>query len=179
MPLKMYIANCSQQNHDFIYRMKNVPAPRMQPIPVGRQILISGDLEAPDIEFILKQHAKYGLVHVSEIDRTRPFAGLCWSEKSITVDKVKRLFLHNQGVLSERGKSQRQAAAVATMEQIQSEQGNQSNLRSLEMSVEEVPTEGKPDPEFAEGTRVTTDAEETAGKGAKPGKGKSRNRDTE
>jgi hypothetical protein len=172
----MYIANCSSQNVDFIYRMPRTPAPRMQNIPIGRQIKISGDLQAPDIEMILKQHAKYGLIHVSEIDRTRPYAGMCWSEKPISVERLKRQWLHNQGVLAERGKTQRQQAAVATMEQINESSGGNA-LKALEMSVEEVPTEGKPDTDFAEGVRVTPDLEETGGKGTKPGRGKSRSRE--
>ena len=174
--VNMYIANCSSQNVDFIYRMPRTPAPRMQNIPIGRQIKISGELTAPDIEMILKQHAKYGLIHISEIDRTRPYAGLCWSEKPVSVERLKRQWLHNQGVLTERGKGYRQAAAVATMEQINESSGNTA-LKSLEMSVEEVPTEAKPETDFAEGVRVTNDAEETGGKGTTKGRGKSRNRD--
>lgn len=171
MGQKMYIANCSNQNQEFIYRLPEAPAPRMQPIPIGRQVEISGDLTTKDIEAIIHQHARYGLVSVSDIDRTRPFTGLCWSDKPISVDKIKRLWLHNQGVLTERGKEQREAAAVATMEKI--EQETPGALRSLEMSTEEAPTDANPNPDFREGVRVTTDAEETGGRGKSDGKGKS------
>jgi hypothetical protein len=173
--IKMYVANCSSQNVEFNYRLPEVPSPRMQPIPIGRQIQISGTLSSPDVEAIIAQHAIYGLVHVSEIDRTRPFVGLCWSEKPISVDKVKRMWLHNQGVLAERGKEQRQAAAVATQEHI--EDKTPGSLKALEMSVEEVPTEGKPEPDFSEGVRVTNDPEETEGRGKSQGRGKNKGKD--
>src|SRR5579871_663208 len=159
--VKMFIANCTSQNQDFTYRLpksplsEGTPGPRIQQIGIGRQIQISGELTAPDIEAILKQHARYGLIHVSEIDRTRPFTGMCWSEKPISVEKVKRLWMHNQGVLADRGRAQRQAAAISAHEQI--EEQNPGALKALELSVEEVPTEGKPDTDFAEGTRVTRD----------------------
>lgn len=169
----MYVANCTNQAQDFIYRLPEVPAPRVQRIEIGRQILISGDLSQKDVEAVVSHHARYGLIKVSEIDRTRPFVGLCWDEKPISVERVKRLWLHNQGVLTQRGKDQRQAAAVAANNAV--EEQTPGALKSLELMVEEVPTEKTPDPEFAEGIRVTSDPEETGGKGSARGRGKSRN----
>lgn len=165
---KMYIANCTNQRQEFIYRVPEVSAPRHQAIEIGRQTQLSGDLSPKDIEFILRQHEKYGLVKVSEIDRRRPFTGMCWDEKPIHVSKVKTLWQHNQGVLTQMGKDNRQAAAVAANNAV--EEQTPGALKSLELSVEEVATDKTPSPDFADGVRVTQDPAETNGRGFSKGK---------
>jgi hypothetical protein len=148
----MYIANCTQQVQDFIYRLPETPGPRSQRIDIGSQVQISGDLSTPDIDAIVRQHATYGLVSVDEVDRTKPFVGLCYSvDKPVPVAKIKSAIAHNYDVMVERGKELRKEAAVATESSLV-ERG--AGPAALEMSVVEETKDGS-DPTFNEGLRVT------------------------
>lgn len=149
--MKMFVANCSQQVQDFMYRVPNNAGMRVQKIEIGGQTPISGDLTEKDIEYIVGQHARYGMVRVDEIDRTKPFMGLCWDDKPIKVDHIRRAVEHNTGVLVERGKQIMAEAAIATSENIE---GNNPDLklRNLEMAVTEDKTDN---PELNTGVSVS------------------------
>ena len=152
--MKLYIANCTQQVQSFMYRVPETPAPRMQPIGIGQQIQISGDLSQFDIDAIVEQHSRYGLVAVDAIDRTRPFIGVCYSvDKHVPVDKIKRALEHNESVLIERGRVMRQEAAVALNNSLEEQT---DGLKNLELTVqEEYPDKHSGDgPVIAEGIRV-------------------------
>ena len=113
--MKLYIANGTTQDHDFVYRLQGGPGARVQRIPVGQQIALAGDLDPNQIDQIISQHSKYGLVPAEKIDQTRPFAGLCYAvDKPVAATKIETLIRHNKDVLVERGKQIRQELAVAS-----------------------------------------------------------------
>lgn len=150
--MKLYISNCTQQVQDFVYRLPETSGTRTQRIDIGGQIIVSGDLNPTQIDSILDQHAKYGLVSVDEVDRTRPFIGLCFSvDKPVIMDKVRRAMEHNTTVLNDRGRQLREEAAIFVNNQIND--GTNGALSSLEMSVTEKPVVGS-DQEMGE-QRVT------------------------
>ncbi len=153
--MKMYIANCSMQHQDFQYRVLGQNALRIQRIEMGGQIPLSGDLQSEDIDYIVEQHERYGLISVTEIDRTKGFFGLCYSvDKPVDVNKLRYSLEHNNKVLVERGVELRKQAAIATNNLIEdSVIGN--TLKNLEMSVVEEKSGGFEghDP-FAEGIRI-------------------------
>lgn len=161
--MKMYIANCTAQVHDFIYRVVESPALRTQKIEIYGQIVVSGNLTDKDVDFIVEQHARYGLIPVSEIDRTRPFIGMCYQvDKPIEVAKIRRAIEHNRDVLQERGVELRKEAAIAVNnkleEQLTDGRGNPigTALTALEMSVvEENPGQLETHKPIAEGVRVS------------------------
>jgi hypothetical protein len=118
--MKLYIANCTKQVWIFSYRVPGTDlmgkpfGVRQQEIPEGGQIQISGDLQPEEITYIIEQNARYGLIQSEEIDRTRPFAGLCYSiGKPIAVPKIEKLFMHNQEVLEERSEEKLRDTALA------------------------------------------------------------------
>lgn len=139
--MKMFIANLTHQAVDFGYRLPEDGGLRRQRIEVGSQIRLSGELSPTDVDAIVRQYTKYGMIDVAEVDRTKGFAGLCYSiDKPITVEKLRRGVVHNDAVLNEEGRKSREAAAVATSARIESslpQEEGAPKLQSLEVTVEE------------------------------------------
>ena len=142
---QMYIANPSQQYVDFIYRLPESTNNITQKIPPGGQIRIAarrGNLTPPDIDAILEQHAKYGLIRASDISKRRGYVGLIAEiDKPVNMKQIVDGIKGNREILIERGKEIRKNSAVALNEQIQATIDNQSMpeaLRGLEFSVEEL-----------------------------------------
>lgn len=172
MSESLFIANCTAQVQDFSYRIPESPKLHSQSIPIGGQIELK-NLNPLQVEAIIRHHAKYGMVSVGEIDRTKPFAGLCYSlGKPITINRMQAAIEHNFEVLEARGEEQRAAAAIATHQRIEQEG---SPIRALEMEVVEEKA-GKllsgvdnPHKPVAKGVRVDRTSSGTA---AKPEKGR-------
>ena len=157
--MRLYIANATKQNFDFMYRMPEVSGIRVQTIPIGGQIQITGELSTLQVDSIIAQHAKYGMVSVDEIDRSRNFTGLCYSiDKQIPVAKIMTAVRLNTAVLQNRGKQMRQEAAVAENNRIERtliENDIPGVLNKLEVSVVEEKDRADGEPMVAEGVRVT------------------------
>jgi len=135
--MKMYIANCTPQVQDFHYRLPENAKLLKQTIPLGQQIQIPGDLTQFDIDAIIEQHSRYGMVRVGEIDRTKAFIGVCYDiDRKVDMDRVRNAIEHNYEVLEERGKIIRQEAAVAVNNSIEEQTGG--GLNALEARIEEV-----------------------------------------
>lgn len=165
----MYIANCTNQNIDFQYRLPENPKVIKQTIPIGQQIRIPGDLSTPDVEAVIRQHAKYGLVAVSEIDRSRNFIGVCYQlDKPIQVDKLAKAIDHNYKVLDAIGKTIREEAAVVIENTIaDSIPQRLGRLNELEIEIEERPSRVNPtQEEIHEVTLVSRTLEPRRGKPA-------------
>ena len=140
--MKMFIANLTHQRQDFHYRLPEDGKIRKQMIEVGEQIQISGDLSTPEVDAIIAQHSIYGLINVTEIDRTQDFAGTCYSVgKPVDMQRVRYAIAHNQGVLEQRGVELRKEAAVAANNSIEEQHGG---LNALEMTIEEVSAKKDP-----------------------------------
>lgn len=137
---KMYIANCTNQVQDFAYRTVENPKLMRQLIPIGGQIQLSGDLSTPDIEYVIRQHAHYGLIAVTEADRVRDYSGLCFSlDKPVNMNRVLGVVEKNFAVLEERGRQTRQEAAVAVNNQLADAT---PSFKALEMSIQEQGAKG-------------------------------------
>lgn len=156
--MKMYIANATKQKFDFMYRLPETTGLRVQNIPIGGQIQITGELLPIQVDAIIEQHAKYGMVSVDEVDRSKSFTGLCYSiDKPIPVSKIMTAVRLNTDVLQERGRQIRQEAAIAEnnrIEQSMRENDIPGELKALNVSVQE--EKERPDGEqVSEGIRVT------------------------
>jgi hypothetical protein len=164
--MKMYVGNCTQQLQDFVYRVPEQTSPRRQTIGIGEQILVSGDLSQRDLDYILEQHGKYGLIRVDEIDRTRPFIGMCWSDKPIPDKRMMYAIEHNADVLVDRGRTIRTEAALAVSsyaENQHAQSGLPGSIRQVETQAVEQATAKNPNPTFAEGVRVSRAADPPRG----------------
>jgi hypothetical protein len=175
--MKLFIANCTRQQQGVYYRIPESPTPRHQMIDIGRQITVSGDLNTPQIDAIIGQLRKYGLVHVDEIDKTKAFAGLCYSvDKPIKVDQIMRGVAHNDEVLDERGQQIRKEAAVAVNNALEQTLQGKADVNKLDVSIEEVAGKDGKSNDFAENLRVTREEAPTSparGGGGRRGGGRS------
>lgn len=114
---KLFIANCTKQRQDFVYRLPESPSVRRQTIEIGQQIQIAGDrtghLSQVDIDAIIDQHRVYGMIEAKE----RPpqnFIGLCYSiDRPVPATPIAGLIQHNEEVMLDLGRKARQDAALA------------------------------------------------------------------
>ena len=160
----LYIGNATKLNLDFQYCVDRGSAaqpcpPRSQPIPPGTQVRISGDLTPEQIDNILRQHAKYGLVAATSIDQSRGFHGTCYSiGKPITGQRLVLLMRQNHAALIVRGQEIRQQSAVAQsnlLETALTEQGRPETLTQMDLTIQEEQHDpNNPEPQLSEGFRV-------------------------
>lgn len=112
--MKLYIANCSLQQQDFVYRLLENPAPRRQMIEVGGQIQISGSLRTEDIDSIVEQHGIYGLFDASTVAQTHRHIYLLYSvDKPVTANQMRQALERNLEIMGLKGVELRKEAAVA------------------------------------------------------------------
>lgn len=148
----IYVANATNQNQDFQYRLPESAKLMAVMIPIGEQRKLPGVTTTPDIEAVIQHHSTYGMINVGEIDRTRHFAGLCYSlDKPVDMARVLYVMEHNNTVLDERGRQIRQEAAIATNNAIEDQN---KGLKAFEMEIIEDVKDGK-DIEVNEKTRVS------------------------
>lgn len=169
--MKMFVANMTKQNCNLYYRLPEVAAPRMQTIPIGGQIQISGELSQSDIDYVVQQKAKYGMVAANEIDRSKPFVGLCYSVGSpVRPAAIEKGIHHNVEVLVRRGHETRRDTAITINNRIEDDLDENrdlhTTLKGLDVSVQEVvPRTGITDDhaQLNEGFRVERDRENQGG----------------
>jgi hypothetical protein len=145
---RLYIANCTKQRHEFLYRAPEQKNHIKQPIEIGSQIAVwksDGTASRDDLQIIVEQHTAYGLVDVSEIDRTKHFVGMCYSfDKPVDIQKIMYTIESNDAVLEQRSLDLRKEGASVishTLNQIASDAGN--GLNNVEIEVKEVVAPGK------------------------------------
>jgi hypothetical protein len=135
---KLYIANATKQNFDFIFWVSEVPQPRRQKIPAGGQIMVYQDnMTLEQINSIVKQHERYGLTRVSEIDRRKPFVGLCYDiDRPVKIEKILYADEHNAGVLQDVSMEARKLSAGALHDAIlRATDRSPLTLQGLDMEV--------------------------------------------
>ena len=69
---QMYVGNATRQIYDFCYKVPENQKLFSQKIHPGTfQKIALANLTKPDIDYIIAQHAKYGLIAEDEIDRAK------------------------------------------------------------------------------------------------------------
>jgi hypothetical protein len=155
--MKIYIANGTGQIQHFCYR---VPGPSWEKrfleveIPQGMQILIPGDFITPeDGEVIVEQIHRYGGVRADEVDKTKPFAGLCYSiDKPVSPPKIEKLFQHNKKVMEKQAEDGLLATALGNNKILKDrieETAREARhavpeIKLQDISITEVPRSGSP-----------------------------------
>jgi hypothetical protein len=135
----LYIANASPQKVEFYYRLRGTPAARYQPIPIGGQVKISGELSDLDIKDIIDQHARYGFVPAHEAHKVAGnFGGLVYSIGTpVAVSKIMDAASVRLEKLKKEGEIIRKEAAVSLSNQMETELGETATLNSLAISIQE------------------------------------------
>lgn len=168
--MKLYIGNATRQNYTFSYRVIEERGLRTQQIPVGTQVRLSGDFNKKQVDHIIQQHARYGMVAEDAVERAKGFAGLVYAlDRPISVGNLTYILEQNTAVLVQRGIKNRQDAAVATSFEIERAMGERGDITArlgqLDMSVvEEEPSGGYRPTHKPIGEGITITREEKPGR---------------
>jgi hypothetical protein len=152
--MKLYIANCSKQDHHFTYMIVENPRPFMERIRAGAQILI--DRSTEDVNQIINQHSRYGLMEASKVKKG--FGGIAYRlEKPISVQNIEAGIEQRDQEMIDRALEARKITAVAS-DQLISNKAQEMGLRQksgLELEVvEEKKNAGDNEPKFNETIEV-------------------------
>jgi hypothetical protein len=169
----LYVANCTRQPHDFLYRvpgedmalLRRIQIQRIEP---GTQQRIHNECPLPVLEAIVEQHRKYGLIPVTEVPNAKAYVGLCYAfDRPVDFERLSYAVDHNLGVLHDRGVQQREEAAVAidqTIEAVREDARRQgarlAPLRGTDLEV----MEDADTPSFGEAVRVDHDIPRSDGR---------------
>lgn len=153
--LNMYVANCTEQVQTFTYRIKKSKMPIEVKInPGGQERIPSKELTVAEMSDIYKQNAKYGLIHVSEIDTVASFSGLCFGESPISANRISYGIMRRQTILKAQGEELRKAAAIMVNKRYEENTGGVGYIGS-DVSVVEIPPADGEDTELNETIRVS------------------------
>ena len=105
----LWIANTTKMHNHFLYNLgKGNATPRW--IYAGKQIAIEGSEE--DMQKIVKQHERYGLQHVDDVD-LKHYNGLCYSlNEPVPLDHMLETFEANGRVRAAEAQARREATAA-------------------------------------------------------------------
>jgi hypothetical protein len=112
MPL--YVANLSRNVLEFTYRVAGENRYFTTKILPFAQESIYSRGTPDELASIVDQNKPYGLVAVSDIDRTKAFIGMCYQfDKPIQPDKMIPVARHNDDVLTRDAQESRKITAIA------------------------------------------------------------------
>ena len=182
--MKMYVANTTKQFCNFHYRVVETKGARMQRIGPGQQVMLADqELIQAEIDYIIKQHAPYGMIKIDDINRVKGYISRVYSiDRPVSLKVIDQVIRTNTAILIVKGKEARKLAAVQAnnaiegqMQEIaeQTQGAVAPKLRELDISVEQVedprapfqPSDEAPE-RVAEGILVSREAppEPTTGK---------------
>lgn len=171
--MKIWVANCSLQIHEFIYRISEQNRERRLTIQPMSQTRLADEFSVEQLEALLSQNEKYGFVSVTDVKNGRvskKFTRLCYSvDAPVSGVMIEALTMQNKSALLDFGKDLRKETAIASnaaiakvLEVEQQKTGLEANFQSFEQTVqEEEPADGynKPTAEIiGEGFHVEQEA---------------------
>lgn len=142
--MRLYIANETRQNLKFYYRLPEREKLFMLPVSIGEQQAIPGDLTGVEIRSVIAQLERgWGAVPAKDLDRTKAFVGVCYSDdQPIPAKLIERGVYNNLIVLEKRGEQFRKETAVANHSAMDFGVGGKNRLVASESSITEIPTRG-------------------------------------
>ena len=154
---KLYVANCTTQNHSFQYRFEGNP--RIYSFDVragGQDIVFDGPQDR--LEAIIRQKEGMGFAAAVEASRIRVVTGLLWSvDKPVTPTQMMVVAERNAELLTKQAAQRREEAAIAVA--VKSDRDTGHKVASLELDVvEEMPRERADATPFQHGVKVSTAA---------------------
>jgi hypothetical protein len=158
---RMYIANCSQHDQTFLYKVPESQATYLQDIRAGQQVVLARELTKPDIDAIVEHHARYGMIEAGNAGRTRMVAPLLYSvDRQIALSRIQEQIRRNSEIQVAQGKDSRQLAAVQTNDYVEQQLRDMKlpdTLTEMSMEITEESRDTRTDasPQVAEGIRVT------------------------
>ena len=146
--MKLYIANCSKNEHLFTYCLPEVLRPFSHHIRAGGQIEIPGEPAA--IDAIIKEHELYGMQPFDKVHKG--FGGLCYRlDKPISVEAIRSGFTQTEQEMIDKSLEARKITAAA-QDQIFASKAQEMGVKvnsGIEFEVtEEKKNQGDNDPKF-------------------------------
>jgi hypothetical protein len=165
---KLYIANTLKQTQIIFYRMdidpdggpnalrRFQPAKQSPAIPKGRQIVLGGDLELHQIDNIVTQLSRVGLVAEKDVGRLSGSVPYIFNiDQPVRAESIRQVLAHNAGVLIGQGKTRREAAAIAARASLESQaQEARIEPQLYEASIEQEEVSENDEKSIDEGYRV-------------------------
>ena len=145
----LFVANCTKQDHDFVYITPETGKPRLVRIETGSQKQIHTSDNEMNLNAIVKQHEPYGLIPVNEVKRNRAFTGMCYSfDKPVPVDAIMVADEQNTAILEKFSDNVFKQTAVAIQDQLS--RNDEAPAFNLETEIVEIGGQAK----VAKGVRV-------------------------
>lgn len=163
--MQFFVANCTKQILQFTYRLPERKAPITRMVGWGRQERLAAgsggyELSEPDIDAILEQWGKYGLLPVGELESNRHnFQGYLYSiGKPMKAETIKLAGVYREEVLRNKGVEIRKEAAMEMVNTIERETNRPADNYEITV-VEEEPSGGYAENQthVAEGYRASRD----------------------
>lgn len=155
--MKLYVANCTNQHRQFVYRVPEDKRLHQTLIPMGSQALVWKDDQPEIIRAIIDQHLHYGLTAVRDISRAKKFVGICYSvDKPVLAQTIMDQHLENAKFTLAANLEERthMASSVGSMFSDQSRKGYTPGVRNLTMAVQEHIADPYGKPSITETMRV-------------------------
>jgi hypothetical protein len=156
--MDLYVANCTNQGHLFAYKVPESQSPWQVPIPQGGQIKVpapAGGFNVHQVNYIVAHHERYGMRKYDEVDRAG-FVGLVYAvDRPVALGVIKKVYEHNNAVLTRQGDQNRRDAAIAADSQIVDAFKNAGLVApaavergASEFEMAEIETKSNPSPEM-------------------------------
>lgn len=114
--MKVYISNCTLQNHVVQARIPEMSSVVIQDIAIGSQVMFGGpNLSSVQIEAIIEQLRPYGLAVADEVQSGKMSGKVLLvarRDQPVTADLTTRVHQHNHGMLQKEGIETRKNAAI-------------------------------------------------------------------
>lgn len=108
----LYIANCTKQVHDFLYRIPENNKIFSRTIEPGSQIKITAALNV--VESIIRQHERYAIIRASEVKNGAQFSGQIYQlDMPIDIEAIRRGIGARDTALGMQSQAAREVSAVA------------------------------------------------------------------
>lgn len=159
--MKLYAANCTHQNHTVSFRLVEGKPGRgfaVQHIAAGRQVQIAGDLNRPQVDYVVEQQRPYGWFAIDEL-QPNIYVPIVWSvDKSVSERVMRDVIETNSMLLKALGSRLRREAAIATSHGMRAISPQAAETLSLSVEEEKQGTmDHGGDQPLAEGFRMTRD----------------------
>lgn len=162
--MKIWIANCTKQNHKIYYREPKKRALREVMCPIGAQVTLPDEFDAAGVDFVTNQFAIFCWLKSDEIKADHQYVGICYSvDRPVDMTRLNDALAHNEEVLMERGHELRRQAAIIVDKNIAEVNKNVGlpQPKSTELTIEQM----APEKQFGSGEAIHDSITVTNGRG--------------
>lgn len=141
---KLFVANLTKQVFELHYWVENTRKPIVTKIQPFSQASIYPQGSRLDHENIVGQHKMYGLIPLSELDRTKGYVRQVYQfDDPIPLDRLQSMDERNEEALVQEAQERRKEAALAMDDTMKrAAQETDTRIQNFEVELEEVEQKG-------------------------------------